>query len=179
MNKKFFFFLAQVFVLACFLSGEVYSFVHGGLAGGYRSAMKNKIGTGSELRAFVHIDPIPLVPVSVGASYSHLTLSDVSTKNNQLGEFSLESSVWLPISLVSLTPYLRARVPVYSFFVGNEATGESKFFSGIHGSVGIRWEVVPLLSIFVEGGMGFNTYKLEGKDAAGAYSVLGGLQVGV
>jgi CBS domain containing-hemolysin-like protein len=67
---------------------------------------------------------------------------------------------------------------VYSFFMGEDAAGLSgKAFTGFHGSLGLRWNFIPMFAFFAEGGLGSSSYELEGKKAGLAYTVLGGLQI--
>lgn len=166
-------------VLMGFWGAEASSFVQGGLGGGYRGAVDGSIGSGPEISAFFHIDPIPVVPVSFGFSYAYIALSDVpNNKKIDLGELSFELTAWLPFSFLSMTPYIRGRVPFYSFFMGEDAANLSgEAFTGVHGTLGLRWSFIPMFSLFAEGGIGTSSYKLEGKQADLSYTIFGGLQI--
>ena len=121
--KRFKLFLT---VLVLGLSAQSFAFIQAGLGGGYRGAVADKIGSGPEIRAFFHLDPIPFIPVSLGVGYTHVTISDLAEvaeihKNIDLGQLDLELSAWLPFSIFSITPYVRVATPLYSFFVGEGA----------------------------------------------------------
>ena len=166
-------------VVMFFYSFQVNAFVHGGLSGGYRGALGGNIGSSPEIRAFLHVNPVVIIPASLGLSYSYMSPIDIpNEKKIEIGELSLELSVWSPVSLWSIVPYLRGRVPFYTYFTGRDASSlEVKAFTGFHGDLGLRWAFVSIFSIFLEGGLGINSYEIEGKKLGGFYNFLGGLQV--
>lgn len=161
------------------MSAQASALIHGGLSGGYRGALGGGIGSSPEIRAFLHVDPIVLVPASLGFSYSYMAPMDVPNKKKvEIGELALEISVWSPVALWSIVPYLRARVPFYTYFTGADAAGlKAKAFTGFHGDLGLRWEFIPMFALFFEGGVGTNSYEIEGKKVGTFFNVLGGVQV--
>lgn len=167
------------FFFMVLLSFQAFSFIGGALGGGYRGALHGAIGSGPEIKAHFHLDPLVFVPVSFGASFSYVALAGLpEEKKVDLGEVSLEVAAWLPFKVFYLTPYVRAAVPVYNFFIGPDSKGiPGRAFAGFHGTAGIRWDFVPMLSIFAEGGAGLSRYEVYDKEAAGSFRVLGGLQV--
>jgi hypothetical protein len=168
----------SLFVIV-FYSLQVDAFIHGGLSGGYRGALGNNIGSSPEIRTFLHVNPIAIVPASLGFSYSYMSPIDIpNEKKIEIGELSFGLSVWSPVSLWSIVPYLRGRVPFYTYFTGRDASYlEAKAFTGFHGDLGLRWAFVSMFSIFLEGGLGINSYEIEGKKLGGFYNFLAGLQV--
>gem|GEM_PF-4942033 len=162
-----------------FYTFEMNAFIHGGLSGGYRGSLGSYIGSSPEIRTFLHINPVAIVPVSFGLSYSHMSPIDIpNEKKVDIGELSLELSVWSPVSLWSIFPYLRGRVPFYTYFTGRDASYlEPKSFTGFHGDLGLRWAFHSMFSIFLEGGLGINSYEIEGKKLGSFYNFLAGLQV--
>lgn len=176
MTKKVF---NLVFLLFFFVTVEANAFVSGALGGGYRGALDSKIGSGPVIKALFHLDPIPLVPVSIGASFTYVALMGLpDDKKVDLGEFSLELAAWLPFQIFHLTPYVRAAVPIYNFFIGPDASGQSgKAFAGFHGTVGLSWNFLSAFSLFLEGGAGLSQYTVYDKEAGGNYKVISGLQL--
>ena len=162
-----------------FFTAEAYSFVSGALGLGYRGGLGEKIGSGTEIQASIHVDPIVFLPVSFGGSFTYVGLNGLASSSKvDLGEFALEVAAWLPFSIFSITPYVKGAVPVYNFFMGSGSKGLSgKAFSGFHGTVGLRWSFIPMFSLFFEGGAGLSQYEIKGEKAGGLYKILGGLQV--
>lgn len=119
--------------------------------------------SGSSFRGALHLDPIPLVPVSFGLALSSLELDDDGEKLGGGGFFlGLEVKAWIPFVPV-VTPYGRLSYVPYGLLTqsGSTESGSNTFpfesaydLDGILYAVGIDWQPLPLLSLFLEYQMG-------------------------
>ncbi len=132
--------------------------------------------TGTEVNLSVHLDPIPLVPVSFGAYVALLDYQtdkdgDMAMKSLKGTEGGLELMAWLPMVPV-ITPYAKLGFPLYSAFKGDirsadVVTGvESELAavyktSGLRLGVGAMWSPLPLLSVMAQVDFGTQKMKLE------------------
>jgi len=142
----------------------------------------------TEMVASVHVDPIPLVPVSAGASLALQTwnAADFNAKTAAGSELGLEVMAWVPM-VPFLTPYAKLRYVVMGKILTegevtetNELTGipvtsktaAQRATSGFHLNLGAKFSVLPLVSVLVELGNGFGEAQLEEYKKAGVKETL-------
>ncbi len=109
----------------------------------------------------LNLSPIPMVPLSVGASFSGLT-SEVSgeTKDAKTDRLSLQSAaaelkIWSPMPIFYITPYLRANYTVWGRYSmkGQDQTEDPAVHQGLRGHsewVGLSVMPVRMLKVFAE-----------------------------
>jgi hypothetical protein len=124
-----------------------------------------------EIALAAHLDPIPLVPVSFGASVAIGTLrkDDIGGDTGSVVEPALEVCGWLPM-VPFVTPYARLKIPVMSTLImkGKTDLGTEEVdyvatskLSGYHLNVGAKWSPLPVVKLLVEIGKGMETSKLD------------------
>ncbi|MBP6218077.1 MAG: hypothetical protein KA436_05785 [Oligoflexales bacterium] len=131
----------------------------------------------------VHLDPIPLVPVAFGASYSQVnfSLKDLpSAKSVSLTRTALEVEVWVPMVPV-ITPYGRA-----GYLIDGKADFKTKAdvvvstkLEGYELALGIKYSIIPLVKALFE--VGSNSYSNvdSSSDTLNAKQVRIGVEVGI
>ena len=120
-----------------------------------------------ESTAALHIDPLPLIPVSFGLSYANAKIEsqDVSFSVSKayLREIGLELSAWVPL-MIAYKPYLKLNVPVWSQLmaktVGSNPQNIDTTVSGIHLNIGLKWQPIQFLSVLLEGRRSFEKAKV-------------------
>lgn len=124
-----------------------------------------------EIALAAHLDPIPLVPVSFGASVAVGTLrkDDIGGDTGSVLEPAIEVCAWLPMVPV-ITPYARFKLPVMATVVkkGKDDFGAGEVdyvatskLSGYHLNIGAKWSPLPIVKLLVEIGKGMETSKLD------------------
>lgn len=103
-----------------------------------------------------HLSPLPLIPVGLGVTYapwvSYRTKDSEESANGM--EIGGELLGWLPM-IPFVTPYAKVNYTVWgrqklTYKDGSDAT-ENKL-SGMSGSVGVSYDVLPLISVIAEAG---------------------------
>lgn len=178
------FITSVVAVGAVVLSSQAQAFVDAQALIGQRSATieGNNVSdkaTATEVNLSVHIDPIPLVPVSFGGYLSTLDYDtdadgDLRAATLKGTEAGLEVMAWLPMVPV-ITPYAKLGLPVYSVFkadlidtdpvtnVTREIPAVMKS-SGLHLGIGAMWSPLPLVAILAQVDLGTQKMKVEEVD---------------
>lgn len=141
---------------------------------------------GNEISVGVNLDPIPLVPVSIGANY---TVIDLDKKGLELPtaaeirQFGLDVKVWAPFFPV-LTPYARGRYIAnsklkISYDDGRAATDTN--FKGYSVGAGIDYKIVPMIHAQLEFRKTWETAESveNSKQTLNSHSLLIGLLVGI
>ncbi len=151
--------------------------------------VKNKdLGTSYDIKtqtlaASVHLDPIPLVPISFGIQA--LVPSTTSNKDEEFKEFagtdlSLEIKAWTPIALFNITPYAKVGYTVMGKFAvkairdfsGEEVKVPVTYDStGHHIAIGLRYSPIPLFGLLLE--YQSQVIELKPTESTGSTTVLG------
>jgi hypothetical protein len=129
-----------------------------------------------EMKAAVHIDPIPLVPVAFGIAFTSLDFKDDSTHfrfDSLKGtEISAEVKAWLPTPL-DIDPYARLGYTLAGAYKAsitgplNQKITQTYKPSGLDLALGINWQPLPLLGILFEIDMRTNDLDAEAVNVAG------------
>jgi hypothetical protein len=133
-----------------------------------------------EVGVAVHVDPIPLVPVSFGTSVVSGSPSKDDLKVDQAAVMQVfgEVMAWVPM-VPFVTPYVRVRYPVQGAWTSKKANvvdetsgtpGEVVATNTIAGpqiSLGAKIPVLPMIKLLVEAGQGIETYKSKELKFAG------------
>jgi hypothetical protein len=125
--------------------------------------------TGQGYKFALHLDPIPLVPVSIGVStgttdFNKTEFSVLPMTKAQLSLTSLEVSAWLPLMPV-LTPYAKIGYVVDGQLkMDYEApiAGGTDFHPDVLGAdfaLGVKYKLIPFVSLLVEVARGSHTVK--------------------
>lgn len=120
---------------------------------------------GNEIKAAVHLSPIPLIPVGFGVSLSNVTYPEDSTsfafKDFQGLEASAEVTAWLPLPGLDIKPYAKLGYVIYGAYgldgtTTDATTGldvETKALykpSGTSLALGLSWSPLPLVGFLLE-----------------------------
>lgn len=128
--------------------------------------------SGSEFGVGVHFDPLPLVPVAVGASFSAVSLDkEAFSPSADLAGFSalhLDIIAWVPMVPV-VTPFARLKYNLSGKLKVEYADPTKDDIdadvSGYHLSVGLKYGLIPLLSLTLEVGQGYQKAdKVDGSE---------------
>ncbi|MBC62310.1 MAG: hypothetical protein CMP11_07625 [Zetaproteobacteria bacterium] len=148
-------------------SNYSFAFIDGQILAGKRwytteeNTTSKKDLSGTQTTFSTHVDPIPFVPVSFGLNWSQVVVekSDFisSVSNASTEQLGIEVSGWFP--LILFTPYVKINYPVYSKFTvknndENNTTDDGKL-SGLHVNIGVKYDLIPFVSILVEAGKAF------------------------
>ena len=137
----------------------------------------------------VHVDPIPLIPISFGAAYSMATVKDRDLDSRfssyEGSELGLEVMAWLPFVPI-VTPYGRLTMPITGSYTATSNTaGVSDVNSDRTGgqvlSAGLRYGLLPLTEIVLEASKGVLMSTPEGgnEEAMDVTSVRLGVAIGI
>lgn len=132
---------------------------------------------GTEIGAAVHIDPIPLVPVSFGldlrsTSYDAKKNTDMDSLSSLTAD--LEVMAWLPMVPV-LTPFARLGYTIFGATkVATKTTTAPEInidaaykLSGYTIGLGAKFSVLPLIGVFVEYDMSTQESKFDKSTVTG------------
>lgn len=144
---------------------------------------------GNELKAALHLSPIPLVPVGFGASVSTLTYEKEQDVDAFTGlEGSLEVTAWLPFVPV-VTPYAKLGYIVFGGYgldtdlsiPGSPASKAKTTFKpkGTTMAVGMKWSPLPLVGVLLEYDMRQTTLEADKTKIDGAEVDLGNVDLDV
>lgn len=116
--------------------------------------------SGSELRAAVHLDPIPLVPIGFGLSLAQTAWDDDSSKLGTTEitgtDIDLEVEAWFPLELAGLVPYAKLGYTIAGLYEAKFATigglnPRAQYKpSGLSIHAGIKWEFLLRLGVMFE-----------------------------
>ena len=174
-----------VLIAASLSSSQAFALIHGQALVGKRWAEITPDGIdkygaqATEIAAAVHVDPIPLVPVSAGLSLAvqNWRPEDLGAKTAAGTELGLEVQAWVPM-VPFATPYAKLRwVMLGKMAVEGDETDETSGLttkyaqeystSGVHVNVGAKFDLLPLVSMMVELGNSFGEVTLEKSKLAG------------
>ncbi len=125
---------------------------YGMLSGSYTSEGTDavKLKNGSVIRAGLHIDPIPLVPIAFGVYVDKSTFEIEDSGYDAIAglEGGVQLYAWFPISLASLKPYAKISYPLYSKGLAENDLLSSTFStSGPHVGFGVGYKLIPGLPV--------------------------------
>ncbi len=136
----------------------------------------------------VNLDPIPMLPLAFGASYTIVDLekSDFTGSPNsaKVSELGLDLKAWVPMVPV-FTPYLRARYVLESklevTYTNTPTLNTDTNLHGYHIGVGIEYRIIPLLHVFAEVDQAFETADSFGnkKEDFNSRGFMAGISVGI
>lgn len=144
------------------VSSQAMALISAGLGVGLKNTQFSDDKTTSSLKAneitaYVHVDPIPLIPVSFGlALFSDQYAGDGTFSAMSNFAVAPEVKAWFPFG--DIRPYARASYFVYSNYTGKESIfpgQEAKFIYnglGYRLGVGLTYSILPLIKIFGEYG---------------------------
>ncbi len=174
-------------------ANSAYSLIDAEALYGYRwyqskdAADANFHTSGTAYTLGLNVDPIPFVPVSIGASYMLVDLkkSDFGSPSlAQIRELGLDFKVWAGM-FPYVTPYLRGRYVLASklkvTYDNNPNANTDTDLSGFHINIGVEYRLIPLLHILLEVGQGIEEAKSFAgrKQSFNSQGVMLGLQVGI
>jgi hypothetical protein len=139
-------------------------------------ASQSETLTGNSVRFAAHIDPIPFVPVAIGAFYmsddldttgSSKLIPQTTLTGYQIG---IDTHAWLPLGVFDLSPFVRASMSVFgdyraetSDFVADGVSFGARTSqysaSGHQIGLGLRWNPIAIVSAMVQVDMVSETYK--------------------
>ncbi len=143
-----------------------------------------KIGTdpatkvsSQEIAVAAHLDPIPLIPVAIGARIGAGTLDTTQLKgiysassidSGAVLEAGLDLMAWVPLVPI-ITPYVRLNIPVYGTWLVKGKLLDTALLSvpfqreakisGTQLSVGAKYSVLPLVKVLFEANYGKESWK--------------------
>lgn len=105
----------------------------------------------------LHLDPIPVLPVSLGFSYmiNELKSADFSGESiakASVNEVGLEIKAWFPLMPI-VTPYAKIRYVAdskYEISYEDDSSNFSKKLDGWHTFVGIEYQALPFIYFLAE-----------------------------
>ena len=109
--------------------------------------------SGLSVTGAIHLSPIPLLPVGAGLAVEYVNFDAKNWKDVSKSDgfvFIPEVIAWLPIDLLSVTPYAKLGYAFGSLkFSGDAGIEGSTDTSGVRLSIGGKWQpkYVPLLKI--------------------------------
>lgn len=155
--------MKKLIVLSLFLvASSAHALISGGLGVGIKNAQISDINNSStlkanELAAYVHLDPIPLIPIAFGvAVFSDQYSGDTTFTSLSNVSIVPEIKAWFPFG--NLRPYVRAGYLVYSNYTGKETVvGNQEATINYRGlgyrlGAGLTYSILPLIKIFAEVG---------------------------
>jgi hypothetical protein len=167
------------------LSENGFSLIQGRLALGTRTLASDDYSpSGNEQSLSIHLDPVPLIPVSFGLNASNIALrKNLAPKvtSEDYTEFGLEVMGWIPLVPI-IKPYAKLRYVLLSKLKTKADAGTFSFdSSGTLISIGGEYSIIPFVSAFVEYGLGPLSLKPEKGDttSVNSKSLLLGLAVGL
>ncbi len=129
----------------------------------------------TEFDLAAHIDPIPLVPVSFGviANVINPKKEDLGATEAKGFQAGLDFQGWLPFVPV-VTPYARISLPLFGSWVTESKDEESGVkvaatskVTGYRLAVGAKYDLLPVLKLLFEAGMGMEKIETTEVKVAG------------
>lgn len=139
--------------------------LYGQRTGKFEATGTDETLKGNEIKAAVHLSPIPLVPVGFGVSLSNVTYPEDTTtfafKDFQGLEASAELTAWVPIPGFNLKPYAKLGYVIYGAYgldgtttdTNTGLTVDTKAVykpSGTSLALGLSWSPLPLVGFLLE-----------------------------
>jgi len=143
----------------------------------YTTEGNSDTGDGTEVTLAAHVDPIPLVPVAIGAYY---TMVDYKLDDDgdafaldtfSGGHMGVELMAWTPALFANLSLFAKAGYTFYGSYTGEDndyALGDGSFTdleaeynlkNGTKFGAGIKWSPIFLVSALLE--VDFTSEKIE------------------
>lgn len=134
----------------------------------------SKTFSGTPMRVAVHLDPIPLVPVSFGLGVGIWTVDGESgsafTKGGGGNEISLEVKGWIPFVPI-VTPYGRLGYVISSasnaVLEGDNSLKAKYLVGGTQLALGAEWSPLPLIGVIFEVVTSNLTFALDNYEIGG------------
>lgn len=170
--------LSAIVTLAATLqAGPAFALIHGEFSVGNRSGkFINKSLSGTTIEVAGHLDPIILIPVSVGVRLVNDTFNP-SAKDHSLKSLTAtaivpEASAWIPLG--DLEPFARVGYTAISAYKGTvDVAGLSGDVgyksSGVRLAAGVRYSFLPL--IYLSAAFEQSTEKLSISDKLSGFNI--------
>lgn len=160
-----------VVVLLCliFRASEAFALIDVQLLVGQRNgSLATETGDadveGTDLKAAVHLDPIPLIPVGFGVYAANATYKDTANIKSLKGaEFGVELTAWSPVEILGVEPYAKLGYTVVGAYeykfkaaaleelgVEDPSIDVKMGASGTRFAAGLRWSPIPLVALMLE-----------------------------
>ncbi len=113
----------------------------------------------------VHISPLSGVPLAIGLSYSlfDYDMDEVwgDPSSNSGHEINLDLMVWVPVGPI-ITPYVKFKYTLTSEMTAkyNDPYEIKYKINGFHIDIGLKYKLIPSLSVMIEGGQGIQMIKM-------------------
>ena len=195
----------SLLILSSFVSQSAYGLFDVQLLAGYRLVDYKAPGSndaelsGLTITGAFHLSPVPLLPVAVGLAVEYLNFDAKDWDNVEESSgfvFIPEIMAWLPIDLLSVTPYAKLGYAFGSLeFDGDNGVEGSTDTSGLRVAVGAKWapKFLPIMKFLLQGDYSFDQTKIEdfsqngedvagidgGENSSGSFSVSLGVEVGI
>ncbi len=154
----------KVLGILTFLAGFVfcsqgYALIEGQVLVGQRSASISSPGTsydmtGMETKMSVYVDPIPLIPVGAGLSFSTIDLGKEDSQQIsgfKGSEISLDLTAWLPLGIAGFKPYAKLGYVISGEYTATVNNVDTTFdSSGTKASAGVKYSPLPFISVMLE-----------------------------
>lgn len=131
---------------------------------------------GNAITLAAHVDPIPLVPVAAGLSLTSVEIPEGAiSRKSSIAELGLDIVAWVPM-VPYITPYGKLTYDLVSKIKYGSDTYD---ISGYQLHVGFKRTIIPLFSLLVDAGMGFEKIKWSSRtEKLDSKSILLGLEFG-
>ncbi len=196
--------LLSLLIVSGFVSQSAYGLFDVQLLAGYRlvdykaPGSENAELSGLSVTGAFHLSPVPLLPVAIGLAVEYVDF-DAKNFDNVEGSsgfvFIPELMAWLPIDLLSVTPYAKLGYAFgsLSFDEKNGIEGSTDS-SGVRLAVGIKWapKFLPILKFLLQGDYSFDKTEIleinsnsqsllvDGDESSsGNFSIAIGAEVGI
>ncbi len=125
----------------------------------FKSSGVSEDGSGTELKAAAHLDPIPLVPIGFGISVAQTSWDKLEKSGYQKVDgfdLGLEVEAWLPLQVAGLVPYAKIGYTVAGAYaaklspIGGDEPSLLYKPSGLYLAAGLRWEFLLRLGVMFE-----------------------------
>ena len=146
------------------------------------AASFESLGTGPSVG--VNPDPLPFIPLSVGASYSAMSLDEkILTRKARITNLGLDVKAWVPL-ISALRPYGRLHYILDSKLSLEASDGSFQYskLSGFSVSLGLAYKLFPGVNALLEGSQAFETLApgfAGSKQSFRSQALMLGLQVGI
>lgn len=138
------------------VSSQAYSLIQGQVLVGQRSASievsnVSEDFSGMNTKVSLYADPIPLIPIGFGLSFSDVNFGEAGAVSSLKGqEVSLDLMAWLPLP-ISLKPYVKlAYVLSGEYKLETSGVASTLDSKGSRIAIGAKYSLLPLLSILLE-----------------------------
>ncbi len=172
MNHKISF--ALLFAGLFFFSTNSYAFFKGYVGSGYTfgeleldsGAVSDLELDGIKYAAGFYIQPVPLVPVGVGASAEFADPGDdddSSIDRRRLFSLRPEATAWLPfVKIKKLKPFVKLGYTFGRMVVEGAFLASDFKYSGVHAGFGVAYSPLPLIEVLLQYNQGFEKAEVSG-----------------